>query len=47
MHPAIAARLGKALGDGAGVRLRMRAVYDAWRVELSVDVSRVRTIKTA
>ncbi len=47
VSPEVAARLGKAFGDGAGVWLRMQAAYDAWHAERSVDVSKVVTIKAA
>ena len=47
VSPDMAARLGKAFGDGAGVWLRMQAAYDAWHAERSVDVSRIATIKAA
>ncbi len=43
----VAARLGKAFGDGAGVWLRMQAAYDAWHAERSVDLRKVRTIRAA
>jgi len=43
----VAARLGKAFGDGAGVWLRMQAAHDAWHAERSVDLRKVRTIKAA
>jgi addiction module HigA family antidote len=47
VSPEVAARLGKAFGDGAGVWLRMQAAYDAWHAERSVDVSKVASIKAA
>lgn len=47
VSPELAARLGKAFGDGAGVWLRMQAAYDAWHAERSVDVSKVRTLRAA
>ena len=47
VSPDVAARLGKAFGDGAGVWLRMQAAYDAWHAERSVDVSKVLKIKAA
>ena len=47
VSPEVAARLGKAFGDGAGIWLRMQAAYDAWHAERSVDVSKVPTIKAA
>lgn len=47
VSPEIAARLGKAFGDGAGVWLRMQAAYDAWHAERSVDVSKIPTLTAA
>jgi addiction module HigA family antidote len=47
VSPEVAARLGKAFGDGAGVWLRMQAAYDAWQAERSVDVSKVPKIRAA
>jgi len=47
VSPDVAARLGKAFGDGAGVWLRMQAAHDAWHAERSVDLSKVTTIKAA
>jgi addiction module HigA family antidote len=47
VSPDVAARLGKAFGNGAGIWLRMQAAYDAWHAERNVDVSDVRTIKAA
>jgi addiction module HigA family antidote len=45
VSPEVAARLGKAFGDGAGVWLRMQAAYDAWHAEQTVDVSKVKLIR--
>lgn len=47
VSPEIAARLGKAFGDGAQVWLRMQAAFDAWQAERDVDVSRVRSLRAA
>lgn len=47
VSPAVAVRLGKMFGDGAGVWLRMQAAYDAWHAEREVDVSAIPTIKAA
>jgi antitoxin HigA-1 len=47
VSPEVAARLGKAFGDGAGIWLRMQAAYDAWHAERSVDVRDVKKIKAA
>lgn len=43
--PAIAVRLGKLFGDGAGVWIRMQAAYDIWRAEREVDVSAIPTLE--
>ncbi|HEY7248507.1 MAG TPA: HigA family addiction module antitoxin [Xanthobacteraceae bacterium] len=42
--PAIAARLGKLFGDGAGIWLRMQAAHDAWVAEREIDVSGIPTL---
>ncbi len=47
VSPEVAARLGKAFGDGAAVWLRMQAAYDAWHAERAVDVSRIPLITAA
>jgi antitoxin HigA-1 len=43
----VAARFGKAFGDGAEVWLRMQAAYDAWQAERNIDVRDVRKLKVA
>lgn len=45
--PAIAVRLGKLFGDGAGVWVRMQAAYDTWHAERDVDVSGIETLQIA
>ena len=47
VSPAIAVRLGKLFGDGAGVWARMQSAYDTWSAErkLSNEIKRIRTIK--
>ena len=45
--PAVAVRLGKLFGDGAGIWVRMQAAYDTWHAEREVDVSAIPTIKAA
>ena len=45
--PAVAVRLGKLFGDGAGIWVRMQAAYDTWHAEREVDVSGIPTIKAA
>lgn len=47
VSPAVAARLGKLFGDGAGVWLRMQAAYDAWHAERDVDLSAIPTLAPA
>jgi addiction module HigA family antidote len=42
---AVAVRLGKLFGDGAGIWTRMRAAYDTWHAERTEDVSHIPTIK--
>ena len=46
VSPAVAVRLGKLFGDGAGVWTRMQAAYDTWHAEREEDVSEIPTIKT-
>jgi addiction module HigA family antidote len=45
--PAVAVRLGKLFGDGAGIWVRMQAAYDTWHAEREIDVSGIPTIKAA
>jgi antitoxin HigA-1 len=45
VSPAIAVRLGKLFGDGAGVWIRMQGACDTWHAERTEDVSRIPTIK--
>ena len=45
--PAVAVRLGKLFGDGAGIWVRMQAAHDTWHAEREVDVSNIPTIKVA
>jgi addiction module HigA family antidote len=37
VSPAVAVRLGKLFGDGAGVWVRMQAAYDTWNAECKED----------
>ncbi len=39
ISPAIAVRLGKLFGDGAGIWIRMQGAYDTWKAERDIDVS--------
>ena len=45
MSPAVAVRLGKLFGDGAGVWIRMQAAYDTWNAERQEDVSKIPTLR--
>ena len=45
VSPAIAVRLGKLFGDGAGIATRMQSAYDTWHAEQTEDVSHIPTIK--
>jgi antitoxin HigA-1 len=45
VSPAVAVRLGKLFGDGAGVWVRMQAVYDTWNAERKEDVSEIPTLR--
>jgi antitoxin HigA-1 len=45
VSPAIAVRLGKLFGDGAGIWTRMQAAYDTWHAERTEDVRHIPTIK--
>jgi addiction module HigA family antidote len=47
VSPDVAARLGKAFGNGAEIWLRMQAAHDAWHAEREVDVSKIPTIRAA
>jgi addiction module HigA family antidote len=47
VSPAVAVRLGKLFGDGAGVWIRMQGAYDAWHAEREVDVSAIPTLECA
>jgi addiction module HigA family antidote len=44
VSPAVAVRLGKLFGDGAGVWVRMQAAYDTWNAERKEDVSKIPTL---
>jgi antitoxin HigA-1 len=44
VSPAVAVRLGKLFGDGAGVWVRMQAAHDTWRAEREEDVSGIATL---
>jgi antitoxin HigA-1 len=46
VSPDVAARLGRAFGNGAGIWLRMQAAYDAWHAERDLGDD-VRELKRA
>src|SRR6516164_1791166 len=46
VSPAMAVRLGKLFGDGAGVWVRMQGAHDTWRAERKEDVSEIPTLRT-
>jgi antitoxin HigA-1 len=39
VSPNVAARIGKLIGNGPAIWLRLQAAYDAWHAEREVDVS--------
>lgn len=45
--PAVAVRLGKLFGDGAGVWVRMQGAFDTWRAEreLADELKKIPTLK--
>jgi antitoxin HigA-1 len=45
VSPAVAVRLGKLFGDGAGVWVRMQAAYDTWNAERKEDVTKIQTLR--
>jgi antitoxin HigA-1 len=49
VSPAVAVRLGKLFGDGAGVWGRMQCAYDIWRAErdLADEIKKIPTLKPA
>ena len=47
ISPEVAVRLGKLLGNGAGLWVRMQANYDTWQAERTVDVSKIKTLQVA
>jgi addiction module HigA family antidote len=46
---AMAVRLGKMFGDGAGVWMRMQGAYDAWHAErrLAREIRKIPTVRAA
>jgi antitoxin HigA-1 len=47
ISPEVAVRLGKLLGNGPGLWVRMQGAYDTWQAEHTVDVSKIKTLKVA
>jgi antitoxin HigA-1 len=47
--PAVAVRLGKLFGDGAGVWVRMQGAYDTWHAEreLAHEIKKIPKLKPA
>jgi addiction module HigA family antidote len=45
--PEVGVRLGKLLGNGAGLWVRMQAALDIWQAERKVDVSHIPTLPRA
>jgi antitoxin HigA-1 len=47
VSPAVAVRLGKLFGDGAGVWSRMQCAYDTWQAEraLAQEIKKIPTLK--
>jgi addiction module HigA family antidote len=49
VSPAVAARLGKLFGDGAGAWVRMQGAHDTWHAErdLAAEIRKIPTLKIA
>ena len=47
VSPAVAVRLGKMFGDGAGVWVRMQGAYDTWQAEreLNYEIKKIPRLK--
>jgi addiction module HigA family antidote len=45
--PDMAIRLGKMLGNGAGLWLRMQQAVDVWTLERQVDYTNIQQLKAA
>lgn len=44
ISPAVAVKLGKLFGNGAGLWARMQTAYDIWQVEQKADLSGIPTL---
>lgn len=44
ISPAVAVRLGKLFGNGAGLWARMQSAYDIWEVEQKIDLTDIPTL---
>ena len=47
VSPNVAARIGKLIGNGPAIWLRLQAAHDAWHAEREVDVSKIPTLEQA
>ena len=49
VSPAVAVRLGKLFGDGAGVWVQMQSAYDTWQAErkLAAEIKKIPTLNPA
>lgn len=47
VSPAVAVRLGKLFGNGAGLWVRMQSAYDIWQVEQKIDLTDIPTLPAA
>ena len=49
VSPAVAVRLGKLFGDGAGIWVRMQGAHDTWHAErdLAAEIKKIPTLKSA
>jgi addiction module HigA family antidote len=48
VSPAVAVRLGKLFGDGAGVWVRMQGAHDTWHAErdLAAEIKKIPRLRT-
>lgn len=47
MSPEMAVRVGKLVGNGPALWLRMQSAYDLWHAERAVDISSIPTLSAA